>query len=87
METPVGIHTMKPAGGFSRVPSAEEVRGAQTMALPVEQGDPFKVWASPTRGLGVSGQLQTVADVDRLIQFLNAWKVLLTPVDEIKKPE
>ena len=61
--------------------------GASVMPLPGHDGDAFQVTASPGSGLAVSGQLRTVGEVDRLIEFLNAWKVLLKPVGEIKRPD
>lgn len=77
---------IRPRGGFSSAPTAEEIRQAGGHVLPRQGDDPFEVTATPSSGLRVVGQLRSLEEVERLIEYLNAWKVLLRRPDDARRP-
>jgi hypothetical protein len=54
-------------------------------ATPLPSGEPYRLQLAGGRLQGVF-DITTVADAEEVIRAINAWKVLVRPLSEIKKP-
>jgi hypothetical protein len=76
----------QPASGGAEV--HVQTAAAQVRSHPptIAAGEPFRVSFSPG-GIEVSARLTDLASADELIRSINALKLLLRPISEIKKPD